>query len=319
MPSSSSPNRTQILVSFCCVYVFWGGTYLAMRYGVEVLPPFVLASARYLIAGPIMLAVSAIFKLKMWPSRQEWGRLAIIGVLMLGCGNTAVIWAEQYIPSGLAALLVTAIPLYAALIEMALPRGEGLPARGWIGIWVGLVAMVFLLWPDLRSGLHGDSRQIIAAAVTLVGTLCWTGASIISRRSTIRISGVASAGWQMVFGGLFNVCLLVGTGDYHGAKWGIKAWGSIAYLVIFGSLITYTAYIYLLDNVAVSKVATYAYVNPVIAVILGAIFLQEHFVAVEYVGMCGILLAVFLVTSSKMKSGKPNVVDEDLAAVRQQT
>jgi drug/metabolite transporter (DMT)-like permease len=288
-----------------------------MRYGVEVLPPFVLASARYLIAGPIMLALSAIFKLKMWPSRQEWGRLALIGVLMLGCGNTSVMWAEQYIPIGLTALLVASIPLYAALIEMALPQGEGLPQRGWIGILIGFAGMVFLLWPKLRQGMHGDSREIIAAFVTLVGTLCWTAASVISRRSTIRISGVASAGWQMVIGGLFNLGIMLLSGGHHGAQWGIKAWGSIFYLVVFGSLITYTAYIYLLDNVAVSKVATYAYINPVIAVILGVIFLQERFVAVEYVGMGATLLAVFLVTSAKMKSGKPNVVDEDLA-VRQQ-
>jgi drug/metabolite transporter (DMT)-like permease len=317
MPSNSSPNRTRILVSFCCVYVFWGGTYLAMRYGVEVLPPFVLASSRYLIAGPIMLILSAIFRLKMWPSKQEWGWLAIIGVLMLGCGNTSVMWAEQYIPSGLAALLVASIPLYAALIEVVLPRGEGLPLRGWIGVGIGFIGMIFLLWPKLRQGLHGDSREILAAAVTLGGTLCWTAASVISRRSTIRISGVASAGWQMVIGGVFNLGMMVVSGGYHGAQWGMKAWGSIFYLVVFGSLITYTAYIYLLDNVAVSKVATYAYINPVIAVILGAIFVHERFVAVEYVGMAGILVAVFLVTSSKMKSGKPNVVDEDLT-VRQQ-
>jgi drug/metabolite transporter (DMT)-like permease len=317
MPSSSSPNRTRILASFCCVYVFWGGTYLAMRYGVEVLPPFVLASSRYLIAGPIMLVLSAIFRLKMWPSRREWGWLAIIGVLMLGCGNTSVMWAEQYIPSGLAALLVASIPLFAALIEMVLPRGEGLALRGWIGVGIGFIGMVFLLWPKLRQGLHGDSREILAAAVTLGGTLCWTAASVISRRSTIRISGVASAGWQMVIGGVFNLGMMAVSGGYHGAQWGMQAWGSIFYLVVFGSLITYTAYIYLLDNVAVSKVATYAYINPVIAVILGVIFVHERFVAVEYVGMGGILFAVFLVTSSKMKSGKPNVVDEDLT-VRQQ-
>jgi drug/metabolite transporter (DMT)-like permease len=288
-----------------------------MRYGVEVLPPFVLASARYLIAGPIMLALSAIFKLKMRPTWQEFGRLAIIGVLMLGCGNTSVMWAEQYIPSGLAALLVASIPLYAALIEAVLPQGEGLPVQGWIGIFIGFAGMVFLLWPKLRQGLHGDSREIIAAAVTLVGTLCWTAASVISRRSTIRISGVASAGWQMVVGGVFNPGIVLVSGGYHGAQWGMKAWGSIFYLVVFGSLITYTAYLYLLDNVAVSKVATYAYINPVIAVILGVIFVHERFVAVECVGMGATLLAVFLVTSAKMKSGEPNVVDEDLA-VRQQ-
>jgi drug/metabolite transporter (DMT)-like permease len=264
-----------------------------------------------------MLALSAIFKLKMRPTRQEFGRLAIIGVLMLGCGNTSVMWAEQYIPSGLAALLVASIPLYAALIEAVLPQGEGLPVKGWIGIVIGFAGMVFLLWPKLRQGLHGDSREIVAAFVTLVGTLCWTAASVISRRSMIRISGVASAGWQMVVGGVFNLGMVLVSGGYHGAQWGMKAWGSIAYLVVFGSLITYTAYIYLLDNVAVSKVATYAYINPVIAVILGVIFVHERFVAVECVGMGATLLAVFLVTSAKMKSGKPNVVDEDLA-VRQQ-
>jgi drug/metabolite transporter (DMT)-like permease len=203
------------------------------------------------------------------------------------------------------------------LIEALMPRGEGLPTRGWIGIFLGFAGIVFLLWPGLRSGMRGDTREIVVAGVTLLGALCWTAASVISRRSTIRISGMASAGWQMVFGGLFNIGLMVISGDYRGGRWGLQAWGSIAYLVIFGSLITYTAYIYLLDNVAVSKVATYAFVNPVIAVILGAIFVHEHFVAVEYVGMVGILLAVFLVTSSKMKSGKPNVVDEDLVARQQ--
>jgi drug/metabolite transporter (DMT)-like permease len=317
MHSPAFTNRTRILVSFCCVYVFWGATFLAMRVGVEVLPPFVLASARYLIAAPLLLGLTALLRLKMWPTRQEMGRLALIGALMLGCGNTSVIWAEQYISSGLAALLVASIPLYAALIEVVIPGGEGLPVRGWIGIFLGFAGMVFLLWPGLVGGLHGDSREIIVAAVTLAGALCWTVASVISRRSTIHINGVAAAGWQMVFGGLVNLGLVVVSGGYHGAKWGMQAWGSVFYLVVFGSLITYTAYIYLLDNVAVSKVATYAYVNPVIAVILGTIFLHERFVAVEYVGMGGILLAVFLVTSSKMKSGRPNAVDEDLA-VRQQ-
>ena len=316
MPSTRSPNRMRILTSFCCVYLFWGGTYLAMRFGVEVLPPFLLASARYLIAAPLLLGFSAIFRLKMRPTLKEMGILATIGVLMLGCGNTSVIWAEQYIPSGLAALLVASIPLYAALIELILPHGEGLPARGWIGIFVGFAGMAFLLWPGIRSGLHGDSHHILAAIVTLTGSLCWTCASVISRRSTIQVSGLAAAGWEVLFGGLFNTGLMLATGGWHGAQWGAKAWGSIAYLVVCGSLITYTAYLYLLDHVAVSKVATYAFVNPLIAVILGAIVLEERLSSIEYVGMGAILLAVFLVTSSKMKSGKPTVVDEDLT-VRQ--
>src|SRR5271154_7014142 len=137
MPADSSPNRTRILLSFVCVYLFWGSTYLAMRFGVEVLPPFVLGSARFLLAGVLMLGASSVLRMKMWPSRQEVVRLVIIGVLMIGCGNTSVLWAEQYIPTGLASLLVASIPLYAALIEMVLPKGEGLPLRGWLGIGIG--------------------------------------------------------------------------------------------------------------------------------------------------------------------------------------
>jgi len=235
MSAKSAPNRTRILLSFACVYLFWGSTYLAMRFGVEVLPPFVLGSVRFAISGPLLLVLSAIFGLKIRPTRQEFGRLAIIGVLMLGCGNTAVIWAEQYIPSGLAALLVAAIPLYAALIEMLLPKGEGLPLRGWVGVAIGFVGLAFLLWPGMRSGLRGDLRQIIAAGVTLTGALCWTIASVVSRRSTIGISGFAAAGWQMVFGALFNTCLLLTTRGYHGAHWGPQAWASVLYLVTFGS------------------------------------------------------------------------------------
>ena len=313
MRVNSASGQTRILLSFGCVYLFWGSTYLAMRYGVEVLPPFVLASSRFLIAGPLLLGLSAAFGMKWRPTGQEVGRLTIIGVLMLGCGNTSVIWAEQYLSTGLAALLVAAIPLYAALIEMVLPDGEGLAARGWVGVSAGFAGLVLLLWPELRSGLHGDSREIVACAVTLAGSLCWTSASILSRRSKIEISGLASAGWQIVFGGLFCTLLMVATRGYHGAHWGLQAWTSVLYLVVFGSTLTFTAYIYLLNHVAVSKVATYAYINPVIAVILGAVFLRERFVAVEYVGMAAILAAVFLVTSSKMKSGKPTVVDEDLA------
>jgi drug/metabolite transporter (DMT)-like permease len=314
MAEDSSSKRTRILLAFACVYLFWGSTYLAMRFGVEVLPPFVLGSARFLMAGVVMLAASAALHMKMWPSKREFVRLMIIGVLMIGCGNTSVLWSEQYIPTGLASLLVASIPLYAALIEMVLPNGEGLPVRGWIGVCMGFAGLVFLLWPKLHEGLHGDSRQIIAAGVTLAGTLCWTSASVISRRSTFRISGFAAAGWEMLFGGLFNVLMMIATKGYHGAQWGLQAWASTLYLVTFGSILTYSAYIYLLNNVAVSQVATYAYVNPVIAVILGAIVLKEHFVAVEYVGMGAILIAVFLVTSSKMKSGAATVVDKDITA-----
>jgi drug/metabolite transporter (DMT)-like permease len=313
MAFPASPNRTRVLLSFGCVYIFWGSTYLAMRYGVEVLPTLVLASTRFLLAAPLLLGLSAAFGLKMKPTAGELGRLAVIGVLMLGCGNVSVIWSEQYIPSGLAALLVASIPLYAAVVEMLLPNGEGLPARGWAGVSIGFAGLLLLLWPGLRQGLHGNPKQILAGAVTLGGTLCWTLGSIVSRRSTMRISGFAAAGWQILFGGLFSLTMMRLFGGYHSAQWGRQAWGAVMYLVIFGSTVTYTAYIYLLDHVPVSKVATYAYVNPVIAVVLGAIFLREQLAAVEYAGMAAVLVAVFLVTGAKIAGGGTNVVNQDLA------
>jgi drug/metabolite transporter (DMT)-like permease len=318
VPASTqrSSNSTRILISFACVYFFWGSTYLAIRYGLDELPPFVMASTRFLIAGSVMLALCALRGVRMVPTRREFGVLAIIGVLMLGCGNTAVLWSELYLSTGLAALLVAGIPLFAALIEMFLPNGEGLPPRGWIGVTVGLMGLAFLVSPGLRNSFRGDSRQIIAMAIILAGAFCWTAGSVISRRSTIGISGFAAAGWQMLFGGIFNTGLMFAWGGYHGSHWNGQAWSAIFYLVIFGSLTGYTAYIFLLNNVAVSKVTTYAYINPVIAVILGAIFLHEHFVMAEYIGMAAILLAVFLVTGSKLKTGALPAEVKDIAVGR---
>jgi drug/metabolite transporter (DMT)-like permease len=232
---------------------------------------------------------------------------------MLGCGNTALLWSEQYLSTGLASLLVASIPLFAALIEVVLPHGEGLPARGWAGAAIGFIGLAFLVSPGLHNSRHGDSRQMIAITVILTGSFFWTAGSVLARRTTIHLSGFAAAGWQMLLGGLFTSVIMVATGGYHGARWGLEACASIFYLITFGSLIGYTAYIYLLNNVAVAKVTTYAYINPIVAVILGAIFLSERFVFAEYVGMISILLAVFLVTSSKLKTGAIPAEVEDVA------
>ena len=304
MPPRSS-RTTRILLAFGCVYFFWGSTYVAIRFGVEVLPPFVLASVRFLIAGPLMLAICALRGLSLRLTRREFGLLAGIGVLMLGGGNMGLVWCEQYLSSGLAALIIAVIPLYVAVFEALLPNGESLRTKGWIGVGVGFAGLIVLLWPGLLDGMHGDTRQLIGAAVALGCALSWTAGSILSRRARLPVSPFVAAAWEMVFAGLFNACVMLLAGGYRDGQWGIQAWSSILYLITFGSLIGYTAYIYLLEHVPVAKVATYAYINPIVAVVLGAIFLHERFVAIEYVGMAAILLAVFLVTSSKLKTGTP--------------
>jgi drug/metabolite transporter (DMT)-like permease len=300
-----APLRTRILIAFGCVYFFWGSTYVAIRFGVEVLPPFVLASSRFLIAGPLMLGICALRGLTLRVSWRELGMLAAIGILMLGGGNMGLVWCEQYLSSGLAALIIAVIPLYVALFEAILPNGEGLRLKGWIGIGVGLAGLLVLLSPGLMDGMHGDTRQLMGAAVALGCAFSWTAGSILSRRAKLNVSPFTAAAWEMVFAGIFNLGVMFVSGDYHGTHWNRQAWVSVLYLVTFGSLVGYTAYIYLLDHVPVAKVATYAYINPIVAVILGAIFLHERMVPIEYTGMAAILIAVYLVTSSKLKSGVP--------------
>lgn len=322
MPASSanSPARysTRIVLSFACIYLVWGSTYLAMREGVEALPPFVLASTRYLVAAPILLGICFAKGIRIRPSWREFGIEAAIGILMLGCGNSAVIWCEQYLPSGLAALLVASVPLWAAVIEVFLPHGEGLSPQGWLGIAMGLVGILLLVWPGMAQGLHGgDHHQAIAAAVVLCGSFCWTLASVISRHTKVGLTSFAAAGWQVLTGGIFSTILMAFHGGYKGSHWGVQAFGSILYLVFFGSVLTYTAYLYLLDHVPVAKVATYAYINPMIAVILGAVILGERLLRVEYFGMAAILIAVFLVTSSKLKSGRA-AAEVELAPIENQ-
>ncbi|HMF64218.1 MAG TPA: EamA family transporter, partial [Edaphobacter sp.] len=164
MPPRSS-RTTRILLAFGCVYFFWGSTYVAIRFGVEVLPPFVLASVRFLIAGPLMLAICALRGLSLRLTRREFGLLAAIGALMLGGGNMGLVWCEQYLSSGLAALIIAVIPLYVAVFEALLPNGESLRTKGWIGVGVGFAGLIVLLWPGLLDGMHGDTRQLIGAAV----------------------------------------------------------------------------------------------------------------------------------------------------------
>ena len=297
--------RTRILIAFACVYFFWGSTYVAIRFGVEVLPPFVLASTRFLISGPLMFALCAWRGLSLRITRRELGLLAAIGILMLGLGNMGLVWCEQYLPSGLAALIIAVVPLYVAVFEAVLPHGEGLRARGWLGVAIGFAGLIVLLSPGLREGLRGYTRQLIAAAVALGCALSWTAGSILSRRARLKVSPFTAAAWEMLFAGLFNTAFMLGSGEYRGTHWRTQAWASVLYLVTFGSLVGYTAYIYLLDHVPVAKVATYAYINPIVAVCLGAVFLRERMVPIEYVGMTAILIAVYLVTSSKLKSDVP--------------
>jgi drug/metabolite transporter (DMT)-like permease len=303
--NSGRNMRWAVPFAFACVYIFWGSTYTAIKIGTQYLPAFLMTGVRFLISGSLMLLLCRLRGLRIVYSIREMAWTALFGLLMLGIGNSALIWSEKFLDSGLAALLLAVVPLYVALLEKIVPGGEQLHPRGMLGLLLGFLGLGILLSPSLRSGFSGHSTQLVAAAVLLIGAFAWAVGSLLSRRARLGIDVLVAAGWQMFFAGVANFTLSLSMGEWPRAHWTQSAIGSIAYLITFGSWVGYTAYVWLLKHVPVGKVATYAYVNPVAAVILGFLLLGEHLVPTEYAGMLLVVVAVALVTSSQVTSHTP--------------
>lgn len=312
MSSSSTANahpaRLAILAAIGSVYLCWGATYTAMSIGVRLLPAPVLSGTRMMAGAALMLAFCALSGKPLWHGWRTMGWLGLLGAMMLFAGNVGLVWSETYLSSGLAALIVAVIPLYVATIEGLLPGGERLRARGAVGLGLGLVALVALLWPSFDAAVdahsHRGTMQLLAAGVVLLGGLSWAFGSIMFRRLQLPVHPLVAAGWQMLAAGICNLLLASALWQWPQAQWNFHSIGAVGYLVLFGSLLGFSCYIWLIHHVPVAKVATYAYVNPVVAVILGGLVLGEHLRPAEYAGMVAVLCAVALVTSSQMKSGR---------------
>ncbi len=311
LPKKKAATTASIVLAFASVYFFWGSTYTAIRIGAAEMPALLLAGTRFLIAGAILLAWCRWRGLRlMWPA-ADMLRLGLIGLLLLGGGNLGLVYAEKTVPSGLASLVLAVIPLYVALIEMFLPHGEPLPARGWVGIVLGFAGLGALLSPSLRTGLNGDRTLLVAIGVLLAGAMSWTVGSLISRRARLPVNSFVAAAWQMLAAGVFATGLGTTLGQWPQFHVNRAAIGSLAWLITGGSLLGYTGFIYLIEHVPVAKVSSYAYVNPVVAVLLGMLVLHERPAAAEFAGMACILLAVFLLTTAQVKAkGKPQPVEE---------
>ena len=300
--------------AFSLVYVFWGSTYLAIGVAVREIPPALMCAARFAVAGPLMLAWCAMTGRRIAINLREAARLAIIGVFLLCAGNGMVAWGEQYTPTGIAALIVASVPLWVMLFERFIHAGERLSPRGIIGLFVGIGGIGLLLWPKLRMGGIVGHRELIGAVVLMVASINWSLGSIFSRHWQTRLEPIAATGWEMTFGAIANLAVALVFRQPAHAHWTARGLGCIAYLVVFGSWIGFTAYIWLLKHVPTPKVATYAYVNPIVAVMLGWIFLQERIDGYVLVGTAVIVGAVALANSAVMKH-RPE--EPDLPAVEQ--
>jgi drug/metabolite transporter (DMT)-like permease len=294
-------HKFRVMFAFALVYLFWGSTYLAMRVAVRDLPPYVVAGTRFLIAGSVMLAVCALMGRRIRLNRHDFVRLLTVGVLLLSIANVCVLWAEKFVPSGLTALIVALVPVFVVALEAWVFRVGKMPLRGLSGLALGLVGLAVLMWPRIMSGTHLGRLELMGAGILAGGSVFWSLGSILSHRWNLSVDVFVAAAWQMTLAGAVNTLIALITGQYSRAHWTPQAIGTIFYLVVAGSWLGFTAYIWLLEHVPPPKVATYAYVNPIVAVILGWLILNEHVDAFMALGTVIIIASVALVNTTKLK------------------
>ena len=299
--SDGTVSRSRVIAAFAAVYVIWGSTYLAILFAIETLPPFLMAGSRFLVSGALLYVVARARGAER-PERRNWMATAVIGALLLLGGNGGVVWAEQRVPSGLAALLVATVPVWMVTLEWL--RGGIRPTRGVVaGLLLGMAGLALLVGPGEFAG--GRGADTLGAIVLVVASLSWATGSIYSRSAPLPGSPILTTGMEMLAGGALLSLLGLATGELGRLDLGAvstKSWLALLYLVLFGSLVGFTAYIWLLKVSTPAKVSTYAYVNPVVAVLLGWLFANEPLSMRTLLAAAVIIAGVALITLTK-KSG----------------
>jgi drug/metabolite transporter (DMT)-like permease len=298
-------------VALGCVYVFWGTTYLAIRMALESFPPLFLISFRFLMSGGVLLLAGKVTG-RRFPRGTELWKTAALGILLLGGGNGALIFAETIIPSGLAALFITTSPFWMVGLEAALPGGERLHLPSLIGIAVGFLGVLILVAPAATGSSIGP-ELLNGFLILQVGCFCWCLGSVLHRRMPDRVHPFISAAVQQFATGVafLPAALLANEPPVHWNQRGISA---AACLIVFGSVVGYTAFIYAIDHLPMTIVSTYTYVNPIVAVALGWLFYREPFGWREAAAMAAVFAGVALVKyySSRTPSSAPQAAEVEV-------
>jgi drug/metabolite transporter (DMT)-like permease len=274
------------------VCLIWGTTYLGIRIALESIPPLLMAAMRWITAGGVMVALLAV-RGETLPAPREWPSLALLGILLLGFGNGAVVWAEQTVPSGLTAVLVATSPFWMVGIEAMTASGERITTRRLLGLVIGFAGIVMLVWPEISFGGGGGAflGGVIAAQIACIG---WAIGSSYARhrgRGTASAENVlATAAFEMLFGGIALLIVALVLHEQTRLAFTPRSGGALVYLIFVGAIAGFSAYAYALKHLPVATVSLYAYVNPVIAVVLGILVLSEPF----NVRMIGAAAVVFV-------------------------
>lgn len=290
-PHASAGSRTLLLAAFGAVYVLWGSTYLAMRVGVEAIPPLMLAGLRHFIVGVTLYPLFR-WKTGVRPTALHWKTAAVTGVLLLLVGNGGVCWAEQVVPSGITALLVTMVSLWLVIVDWLRPGGHRPVPKVMLGLILGFAGVALLVGPiHLGSSEHVDLRGV---AVLVVACFSWACGSLYSKHGALPASPLLGVSMQGLVGGAVLLCAGLVSGEFHrfhfaAVPW--RSWTALAYLIVFGSGLGFTSYLYMLKNSTAARVATYALVNPIVALFLGWL------VADEVISLRTVIAAVIILTA----------------------
>jgi len=303
-----------VILAFGLVYLFWGSTYLAIDIAVQSIPPALMCGLRFSIAGVVMLAACAITGRKVFYSAKQIALASIVGLLLLMGGNLTLSYAELAVSSGLAALILAVTPLWFLVLDSLLLGDHQISTRGKAGLGLGILGLFVLVWPQLQSGTKLGHREFWASISLIGGSFSWALGSVLSKRWQSGMDIFSATGWQVTAAGAGNFIFAMFAGELRHGHWTARSLGATAYLIVCGSWIGYTAYIWLIEHVPTSKVSTYAYVNPVVAVFLGWLILHERVDKFILAGSAIVVLSVILVTSAKVKE-KPSAAELPAAQI----
>jgi len=310
MDAASQPKTWKVLLAFAIIYFVWGSTFLAIRVGVREVPPFLLAGIRFLVAGIVLYGWMRVRGTPS-PTTREWGAASLLALLIFVFDYGLLFWAERRVPSGIAAVMMATIPVFMAMGEIVFLRTQRLTLRLAIALLVGIAGVAVLVGRSLSLG--GAAIETTGACALIFAAISWSTAASLSRKMPLPADKVMSSGAQMLAGGVLlslTAALLGEFRGFHVQAVSRETWFALAYLIVAGSIVGFTAYVWLIHHESPTRVGTYAYVNPVVAVLVGYFLGGEAIGARTIVGTLLVLVSVVVITTTPKSNLEPKPLDE---------